>query len=86
MRYLVLVFAIACHSPPPPTREPAPPAGSGSAAADPTTPVAECSKERCGPVLGVMSKPCSDGSTGGPTGRCLEHPDHTCGWEIRTCP
>lgn len=92
MRWLVLALVIACHAAPssPPPPDPAPPAGnsstgSGSATADPTA-SAECPKERCGPVLGVMTKPCTDGSTSGPTGRCLEHADHTCGWEIHACP
>jgi len=48
--------------------------------------VAECPKKKCGPALGMKSTACSDGSVGGPTGRCLENADKTCKWEIRSCP
>ncbi|HET9990687.1 MAG TPA: hypothetical protein VFQ65_19290, partial [Kofleriaceae bacterium] len=59
---------------------------AGSATTPPPTTAAECPAKRCGPPLGVMSKQCSDGSTGGPTGRCLEQADKTCAWEVRACP
>ncbi|MEO8553950.1 MAG: hypothetical protein ABI678_28445 [Kofleriaceae bacterium] len=83
--------------PPAPAPEAPPPAGNGSTGSfstgSGTSPaqgsaatIAECAKQRCGPALGLMTKVCSDGSTGGPTGRCLEHADHTCGWELRACP
>lgn len=45
----------------------------------------ECSIKDCGPMLGLPNYPCSDGSVGGPTGRCLLKGDR-CGWEIRKCP
>lgn len=80
MRAVAFALLVGCHAAPsaPPAPAPEPP--------PPTAGSAECAKDRCGPVPGMMSKVCSDGSTGGPTGRCLEHDDHTCGWEIRTCP
>jgi hypothetical protein len=40
----------------------------------------------CGPAPGVPNWTCEDGSTGGPTGRCLANADGTCGWEIIWCP
>ncbi|MDB4956764.1 MAG: hypothetical protein JWO36_4333 [Myxococcales bacterium] len=49
-------------------------------------PKAECDPKQCGPRLGLATQQCADGSTGGNTGRCLHHPDNTCGWEIRECP
>lgn len=45
----------------------------------------ECSKEACGPALGMPSYTCEDGTTGGPTGRCLKNADGTCGWEVKNC-
>ncbi|WP_234945204.1 hypothetical protein [Anaeromyxobacter sp. Fw109-5] len=45
-----------------------------------------CDPEACGPQLGMPNFTCADGSTGGPTGRCLEHANGQCGWEIRECP
>jgi hypothetical protein len=39
----------------------------------------------CGPQLGMPNYPCADGTTGGPTGRCLKQANGTCGWEIREC-
>jgi hypothetical protein len=102
MRGFLIAFAIGCHpapqQQPAPAPAPAPPAnhgngsigsfstGSGTGAGSQVAPAAECAKDRCGPVPGLMTKPCPDGSTGGPTGRCLEHADHTCGWELRACP
>lgn len=46
----------------------------------------ECEKSECGPQLGLPNWTCADGSVGGPTGRCLERPGGTCGWEINNCP
>lgn len=46
----------------------------------------ECDKTDCGPQLGLANWTCADGSVGGPTGRCLERPGGTCGWEINNCP
>lgn len=40
----------------------------------------------CGPALGMPNYDCGDGTTGGPTGRCLVNPDGSCGWEVRECP
>jgi hypothetical protein len=45
----------------------------------------ECEPAACGPQLGMPNFVCPDGSTGGPTGRCLEHANGQCGWEIREC-
>lgn len=46
----------------------------------------ECSdKSLCGPALGMPNHQCADGTTGGPTGRCLKQGDGTCGWEVRDC-
>jgi hypothetical protein len=47
----------------------------------------ECKdKSLCGPALGMPNYLCSDGSQGGPTGRCLQQPNGSCGWEVRSCP
>jgi hypothetical protein len=46
----------------------------------------ECDREDCGPQLGLPNWTCADGSLGGPTGRCLQRPGGTCGWEINNCP
>ena len=89
---LLALLACACKTPatgPGPGPEPTPNTGgtgSGSATTAPPAAVTECEKDRCGPALGMKSTPCSDGSIGGPTGRCIEHADKTCGWEIRSCP
>jgi hypothetical protein len=46
-----------------------------------------CEPSECGPQLGMPNRLCSDGSIGGPTGRCLEDPvTRRCGWEIASCP
>lgn len=45
-----------------------------------------CSVDKCGPTLGIANQKCADGSMSGPTGRCLERTDGTCGWEVRQCP
>lgn len=45
-----------------------------------------CDAAACGPQLGMPSSTCPDGSTGGPTGRCVEDARGRCGWEIRECP
>jgi hypothetical protein len=44
-----------------------------------------CEPADCGPALGIPNWLCPDGSTGGPTGRCLLR-DGRCGWEVRECP
>ncbi|WP_437974084.1 hypothetical protein WMF11_36745 [Sorangium sp. So ce295] len=44
-----------------------------------------CDVDACGPALGTPSWECADGSIGGNTGRCIPHPDGTCGWEVREC-
>ncbi|HEY5452333.1 MAG TPA: hypothetical protein VIQ54_26435 [Polyangia bacterium] len=53
-------------------------------AADASAPT--CDPSKCGPTLAIPSRICADGSTAGPTDRCLLNADGTCGWEIRTCP
>src|SRR5258708_33179922 len=45
-----------------------------------------CAKTDCGPQLGIANYQCPDGSTAGPTGRCLKRDNGTCGWEILSCP
>jgi hypothetical protein len=45
-----------------------------------------CSQSDCGPQLGLPNELCEDGSTAGPTGRCLRSADGTCGWEVLECP
>jgi hypothetical protein len=45
-----------------------------------------CPSSECGPALGVPNTVCADGSTGGPTGRCLRLDTGGCGWEVRVCP
>ena len=44
-----------------------------------------CSKAECGPApaLAIL---CSDGSTGGTTGRCVRTKATACHWEMRECP
>ena len=44
-----------------------------------------CNPRKCGPALGMPEIICGDGSTGGPTGRCVRK-QNQCGWEIRSCP
>jgi len=63
----------ACRLPPPATT-----------AAGPNAPTCDASK--CGPALGLPNKICPDGSTAGPTNRCLLNADGSCGWEVRDCP
>jgi hypothetical protein len=46
----------------------------------------ECSADHCGPQLGLPNWICEDGTTGGPTGRCVKTGDASCGWEVRDCP
>lgn len=46
----------------------------------------ECNPAECGPQLGLPNWMCGDGSTGGPTGRCIQLPSGSCGWEINDCP
>jgi hypothetical protein len=46
-----------------------------------------CAEGACGAPLGIMTTRCSDGSTGGPTGRCIRDPATLrCHWEVRACP
>jgi len=45
-----------------------------------------CGAAACGPALGMPAMLCSDGSTGGNTGRCIKTKGTTCHWEIRSCP
>jgi len=45
-----------------------------------------CPDGACGPQLGIPNTLCPDGTVAGPTGRCLQNPDGTCGWEIISCP
>jgi hypothetical protein len=53
-------------------------------ATDPSRAV--CDAARCGPALGMPNRICADGTTAGPTGRCLANADGTCGWEVIDCP
>lgn len=45
-----------------------------------------CDASECGPALGLPNRLCEDGTSSGPTGRCLRHDDGTCGWEVLSCP
>jgi len=46
-----------------------------------------CQDGACGPELGLPNVLCPDGKTvAGPSGRCLQNADGTCGWEIISCP
>jgi hypothetical protein len=45
-----------------------------------------CSQAACGPQLGQPNHICEDGSTAGPTGRCLRAANGTCAWEVLECP
>ena len=45
-----------------------------------------CDVSACGPQLGIANQICPDGSTAGPTGRCLKRANGSCGWEILECP
>lgn len=56
--------------------------GAGTTDAD----AALCDEAECGPRMGMPAEQCADGSVGGNIGRCLHHPDGTCGWEVRACP
>jgi hypothetical protein len=53
-------------------------------AAGPNAPT--CDPNKCGPQLGLPNYVCADGTTAGPTGRCLLDATGNCGWEITTCP
>jgi hypothetical protein len=44
-----------------------------------------CPTQDCGPALGPVFL-CPNGTTAGPTGRCLANGDGTCGWEVLECP
>lgn len=43
-----------------------------------------CSKEECGPAMGMPNWQCPDGSVGGPV--CGRTADGTCGWHVHDCP
>jgi hypothetical protein len=48
---------------------------------------AACDESACGPAPGMPNTLCPDGETvAGPTGRCLQTAEGTCGWEIVQCP
>ncbi len=50
---------------------------------------ATCAVSDCGPMPQYFSNPnypCTDGTTGGPTGQCnRNNPSHACKWEVRQC-
>jgi hypothetical protein len=47
----------------------------------------ECSSPAaCGPLPAMPALACSDGSTGGYTGRCVDLGEGNCVWENRSCP
>lgn len=50
------------------------------------TMAATCDDQKCGPQLGISRRVCADGSIAGPTGRCLQNADGSCGWEVLDCP
>ena len=79
MKHLSLAFLLAAAC------------GSSTAAAPHTDTLArppgtEVDKEACGPAPGAPALQCSDGSTGGNTGRCIVQADGQIGWEMRECP
>jgi len=45
-----------------------------------------CSTTECGLAPNLANYPCDDGTTGGPTGRCLPDANGACAWEINWCP
>jgi hypothetical protein len=58
---------------------------AGQCALRPAPPL--CPDGACGPELGLPNFLCPDGKTvAGPSGRCLQNADGTCGWEIISCP
>lgn len=61
-------------------------AGAGLSSSGGTANMPSCPTSECGPQLGIPSTTCSDGSVGGPTGRCLRLDTGGCGWEVRDCP
>lgn len=49
--------------------------------------VTTCAATDCGPALGMPSHTCSDGTTAGPTGRCVKVDGAaSCSWEVTSCP
>ena len=97
LAWIVCITAACGRQPPPPgggsTSTPPPPAPDRDPRPSPTPRTAPpdaspelCDPSECGPRLGMPNRRCPDGSIGGPTGRCLRHPDGKCGWEIRPCP
>ena len=46
-----------------------------------------CDPAKCGPQPGQPNRICADGTTAGPTGRCLlDATTGNCGWEVTSCP
>ena len=84
----VLFVAAACGGPAPTSGTSGKPgSASDSAAAAPAPPAPEpCEAMECGPKMGMPNQRCPDGSTAGPTGRCLRQANGRCTWEIRRCP
>lgn len=62
------------------------PCPSYCAPIDTRAPGDECDEAECGPAPRIVTLMCSDGSTGGLTGRCFRDESLVCGWEIRACP
>ncbi len=84
-----LALAACIVTSPPATSPPAnpPPVGGPPPTGGPTpTPGAECAPAACGPQMAMPVSRCSDGSAGGPTGKCLVQADGRCAWEVRQCP
>lgn len=76
---------IIAASPPPTSPTPPPPTGQPPVVTPPPASAA-CAPADCGPAMGMPNSRCADGSTSGPTGRCLRQSDGRCGWELRQCP
>lgn len=71
---------------PPECGEPDPPAlCGGESYAGCSATAATCAPADCGAAPFVMPHVCSDGTLGGPTGRCVVAPDGACEWEFRAC-
>jgi hypothetical protein len=48
--------------------------------------VETCATTACGPQLGMPNETCADGSTSGPTGRCVRRRgESSCSWEVKKC-
>ncbi len=50
-----------------------------------TKPGDACTKSECGPQPLGANYICTDGSKGGPTGKCLRNAKNKCSWEVRSC-